>query len=120
MRKESLKVEYQKPQGTEIAKLAKKSTTTYIHIGKKIGNHQKSGGHYFIQMNDKLIGVEEIVNYVSAELESLSPEDKDKFTVSIKADKQTPMGIITNVKRELRKAKAYKISYSAEQKTHKK
>jgi biopolymer transport protein ExbD len=33
--------------------------------------------------------------------------------VSIKADKSTKMGVITDVKQALRKAKTLKISYSA-------
>jgi biopolymer transport protein ExbD len=43
----------------------------------------------------------------------MSPEDQQQMTVSIKADRHTPMGIITDVKQALRQAKALKISYSA-------
>jgi biopolymer transport protein ExbD len=35
------------------------------------------------------------------------------MTVSIKADKETKMGVITDVKQALREAYALKISYSA-------
>ena len=35
------------------------------------------------------------------------------MTVCIKADDQTRMGIITEVKQELRKANALKVSYAA-------
>ena len=35
------------------------------------------------------------------------------MTVRIKADRYTKMGIITDVKQELRRANALKISYSA-------
>ena len=43
----------------------------------------------------------------------MSPEDQQQMTVSIKADRHTPMGIITDVKQALRQAKALKVSYSA-------
>ena len=43
------------------------------------------------------------------------PEDKNKLTISLKADRKTPMSIITAVKQQLRKANALNISYSAEE-----
>ena len=41
----------------------------------------------------------------------------DLMTVSIKADKETKMGIIADIKQELRRAYALKISYAATQRT---
>jgi hypothetical protein len=38
------------------------------------------------------------------------------MTVSLKADEKTKMGIITEIKTELRKAEALKINYSAKKK----
>jgi biopolymer transport protein ExbD len=46
----------------------------------------------------------------------MSPEDQQQMTVSIKADRSTKMGIISEVKQALRKSKALKISYSATEK----
>lgn len=46
----------------------------------------------------------------------MSPEDQKLMTVSIKADQETKMGVITDVKQALRQAKALKISYSATEK----
>jgi hypothetical protein len=43
----------------------------------------------------------------------LAEADKPFYTVSIKADHHTPMGIITDVKQVLRKAYALKMMYSA-------
>lgn len=40
-------------------------------------------------------------------------EDNENMTVSIRADKGTQMGIINDVKQQLREAEAYKINYSA-------
>ena len=50
---------------------------------------------------------------MAAERSSMSPDDVDKMTVSIKADRRTPMGIIADVKQALRRAKTLRISYSA-------
>lgn len=109
MRNESVKVDYQKPQGTELTKLTKKSSHIYIHIGKQAG-----GDNYLIQMNDKIINLDDLANYVSNERGKMTPEEQQQSTVSIKADKHTPMSVIMDVKRALREAKAYKISYSGE------
>ena len=38
----------------------------------------------------------------------MSPEDQKLMTVSIKADQETKMGVITDVKQALRQAKALK------------
>ena len=43
----------------------------------------------------------------------MAERDKPRMKVSIKADKDTKMGIITDVKQELRRANALKISYAA-------
>ena len=45
----------------------------------------------------------------------MSEEDRSNQTVSVKADRKTPMGMITDVKMALRKARVQRISYSAEQ-----
>jgi hypothetical protein len=43
----------------------------------------------------------------------MKEEDQPFMTVSIKADYETKMGIITDLKQALREAYALKISYSA-------
>ena len=53
---------------------------------------------------------------MAAEKKRMSAEDQRLMTVSIKADKDTKMGVITDVKQALRQAKAIKISYSAVEK----
>ena len=45
----------------------------------------------------------------------MNEEDQPFMTVSIKADKETKMGVLTDVKQALREAYALKISYSARQ-----
>ena len=112
MRKATLKVKYREPQGTELTRLTKKSTVTYIYIGKPLGQRGDSGCTV-IQMNDKLVTPADIVDYMSAERSRMAPEDLQLMTVSLKADRGTKMELITEVKQALRKAKALNISYSA-------
>ena len=122
MRKVALKVKYQVPQGTELTRLTKKSTVTYIYIGRPTTQMQGSLGSQTgsfslsqtrIQLNDKFADVDEITDYVTADRNRMSPEDAQVMTVSIKADRATDMGTITDVKQALRRANALRINYSA-------
>jgi biopolymer transport protein ExbD len=108
MRSVPMKVKYQVPSGTEITKLVKKSTITYIYIGK-VGEDTR------IQLNDKLATVADIEVYVKAERSRMQSEDMKRQVVSIKADRETDMKVITQVKQALRRANAYTINYSATQ-----
>ena len=120
MQKVAVKVQFRTPQGTELTRLTKKTAVTYIYLGKPEGNLQKTlGTATRIQLNDKFGSLDEVVDYISAERERMSPEDQQQMTVSVKADRTTKMSIIDNVKQALRKAKAYRISYSATDKNHK-
>lgn len=114
MRKEEVKVRYQVPAGTELQKLTKKSTVSYIYIGKPTKQMQTvAGTDTRMQLNDKYATVDDIAEYVRAERQRMSPEDRNKMTVSIKADRGTRMGIITDVKQALRHSNALNINYSA-------
>lgn len=112
MQKVAVKVKYRVPQGTELTRLTKKSAVTYIYIGRPINGQHTQGGTR-IQVNDKFTTPVELADYIVAERERMSPEDVEQMTISIKADRNTPMGIITDVKQALRQAKAYRITYSA-------
>ena len=122
MRKETLKVQYRVPQGTELTRLTKKSAVSYIHIGRPTNARYPAKALIFdgscIQLNDKYVTPREIIDYISAEKSSLSPEDQQLMTVSIKADKATKMSVINEVKQALRQAKALKINYSAIETKH--
>ena len=122
MRKETLKVQYRVPQGTELTRLTKKSAVSYIHIGRPTNVRYPAKALIFdgscIQLNDKYVTPREIIDYISAEKSSLSPEDQQLMTVSIKADKATKMSVINEIKQALRQAKALKINYSAIETKH--
>lgn len=116
MQKVAVKVKYRVPQGTELTRLTKKTAVTYIYIGRPlVGSNQHLPSATRVQLNDKFVSGNEIADYVSAEQNRMSPEDRMQMTVSIKADVNTPMGIISDVKQSLRQAKALRISYSAEE-----
>jgi len=115
IREVPLKVEYDVPQGTQIEKLTRKSTVTYIYIGKPVESMRSvAGTETRIQLNDKYATVEDIADFISAERSAMAPEDVQNMTVSIKADRDTRMGIIDDVKQVLRSSGVRNVNYSAD------
>ncbi len=117
MRKVTLKVKYRVPEGTELTRLTKKSAVTYIYIGRpadRMGRQTSDDSR--IQINDKYADVPAVTDYVATERGNMQPEDARNMTVSVKADRHTPMGLITDVKQALRRANALKVNYSAVEK----
>ena len=116
MREVTLMVQFRTPQATELEKLEKKSLVTFIYIGKPTKELQaKMGEETRIQLNDRFADVNEVGDYIYQERENMKESDQPFMQVSIKADKETKMGIITDVKQALRQSYALNINYSAAQ-----
>jgi biopolymer transport protein ExbD len=117
MREVTLKVQFKAPQGTELEKLEKKSLVTFIYVGVPTQEFQKQlGTESRIQLNDSFAEVSEIQDYIIGERASMKEEDQPQMTVSLKVDRDTKMGIVTDIKEALRRAYALKINYSAAKK----
>ena len=117
MREVTLKVQFRAPQSTELQKLAKKSFVPSIYVGKPMPEYQaKMGSESRLQLNDAFAEVSEVGSYIGQEKSSMKEEDQPFMTVSIKADYDTKMGLVTDLKQALREAYALKISYSARKK----
>ena len=114
MRQSDQKVRVVMPQATEVAKLERKDLSSYIFIGTPTQQYQAQfGTESRIQLNDSFKTVDDIRDFIAAERENLSEVDRPFMTVNIKADQDTRMGIITDVKQELRRCSALKIMYGA-------
>jgi len=111
MRSETLMVRVKIPTASEVQKLEKKSLVTYINIGPPTDMRLGTGTQ--MQLNDRFAQVGEIQDYIAQEKASMNENDQPLMTVSIKADEDTRMQYITEVKQALRQAYALKISYSA-------
>lgn len=117
MRQVTLKVKYRVPEGTELTRLVKKSAVTHIYIGKPTDEMSRVvGGGTRVQVNDKFADMAEVTDYVAAERNRMSPEDAQMMSVSVRADRGTEMGIISDVRQALRRAGALRVNYSAVQK----
>ncbi|MCQ2329830.1 MAG: biopolymer transporter ExbD [Paludibacteraceae bacterium] len=117
MKEVTYNVDIKVPEATELQSLEKKSLVRYIYVG--VPRHEfikQYGRETRIQLNDQFAEVSEIRSYVEDERNAMNEDEQGLLTISIKADKETQMGIITDIKQELRQAQALKISYAAIQK----
>ena len=113
MRETTIMVKQTMPDATEIKKLEKKSLVSYIYIGSPVERMQATyGSKARIQLNDAFANVSDIPQYINTERAERDEKEIPFMTASIKADKDTKMGLVTDVKQELRKANALKINYS--------
>jgi len=118
MREVTVKVRMQLPEATELSKLEKKSLVSYIYIGEPLPMYQKTFGKApRIQLNDQFATTGDVQDYIIAEREVRDEAEQPFMVTSLKIDENTTMGIVNDVKQELRKSAALNINYSSRQKT---
>ena len=107
-------VQYNVPEGTELTKEVNKSGLVYLFIGKPVDAQGRViADETRIQMGNRYVTVDEIGAEIEKERNRMSEDDRQRLTVSIRADRDTEMGLINDVKQALRKAGALNINYSA-------
>lgn len=116
MRENTLKIQNQLPNADQVEKLDKKDLVMYIYAGKPSKNYQSQfGTEARIQLNDKFAEVSEIAAFIAAERAAKREELIPFLTVALKVDKDANMGIVGDIKQELRKVNALKINYTTRQ-----
>lgn len=118
MREVTLKVKVKPPEATEVQKLEKKSLVSFIYIGPPVQS-KMYGTESRIQLNDSFRTVNDIAEFIYTERETRPEADRGLLTTSLKVDKDVKMGVVTDVKQELRKVGAFKINYSTRKKAPK-
>lgn len=114
MRDVSLMVKVKVPEATEISKIEKKSLVSYIYIGEPVRQFQRTHGTASrIQLNDKFAYVNDIQSFIINEREVLDEAERPMMITALKVDENTKMGIVADVKTELRKSAALHIMYSS-------
>lgn len=97
------------PVATEVKKLEHKSLVSTIYVGKS--KDARIGGDK-IQVNDKIIDVNDIPSFIFSERALRKEEEVKYMTTSIKASKEANVGTILDIKEQLRDIGALKISFS--------
>lgn len=110
MRNSDVKVKYEVPKGTDLTQIKHKSAITYIYIGK-----DENGGTR-IQFNNDIVTAEDLPGLLMEAHECLPPDEQPYHTVSVKADRDTPIAVIAQVKAALSLANTLQVSYSANEK----
>ena len=113
MRDNTLMVTNTLPAADQVQKLDKKDRVMYIYAGKPSMRYQdKFGTDARIQLNDKFETVRDVAAFVLAEKASKRQELQNVLTTALKVDGDTKMGLISDIKQELRKVNALKINYT--------
>ena len=113
MKDSSIMVENTLPNASEIKKLEKKDRVIYIYVGKPTREYQKMfGTEPKIQLNDKFANVSEVGDYILEERAQKPQELQNVLTTALKVDKEANMGLISDIKQELRKVNALKVNYT--------
>jgi len=117
MREVTLNVKVHLPEATELSKLEKKSLVSYIYVGEPLPQFQKTFGVApRIQLDDQFANVEDIQDFIIKEREAREEAERPSMITSLKVDENTKMGIVSDIKQELRKAAALHINYSSRKK----
>jgi len=113
MKDSSLKVENVLPNASEVKKLEKKDRVIYIYVGKPTREYEKTfGSEPKIQLNDKFSNPSEVGDYILSERAKKPQELQNVLTTALKVDKNASMGLISDIKLELRKVNALKVNYT--------
>lgn len=116
MKDSSLKVENELPNASEVKKLEKKDRVIYIYVGKPTQEYEKVfGTEPKIQLNDKFSNPSEVGDYILMERAKKSQELQNVLTTALKVDKNANMGLISDIKEQLRKVNALKVNYTTYQ-----
>jgi len=116
MRENTLMIENKLPQANQVEKLAKKDLVMYIYAGKPSSQYKnKFGNQARIQLNDKYADVKDIGSFIREERASKREELIPFLTTALKVDGNANMGLVSDIKQELRKENALKINYTTRQ-----
>ncbi len=114
MRDSSLKVDVKTPYATQLTKLEEKSLVNYIYVGRPMEQYQSVyGTKPRIQLGDKFSKVEDIPLFLEKHKLKIPEKKHGRITSSLRVDGKVTMGIVQDIKSELRRYGQLIINYSA-------
>lgn len=106
-------VENSLPQATEVSKLDKKDRIIQMYVGKpKEDLVSRYGSEPIVQIGEKIVQMNVLQTYLLQEINSRPEELRNYLTVSLKADKDVKVGVISDIKKELQQLNLLKINYT--------
>lgn len=100
------------PTAFELQKLKEKSQLIYILVGKPFNENQEN--LYEIQLNSELVTMEDVPSKLQTIKEAMKPEEQNHLVVLLKIDKDAPMGLVNDIRRNLRDAQLLTVYYTVE------
>lgn len=97
LREHDVMVSFKLPEAKAIEKIENKRLVSYLWVG--------SDGR--LQINDSIVKMEEVQSIMYEKRVSLP-----NIIVSLRIDKNSDMGVVTDIQQELRKASCLRINYS--------
>ena len=114
LRDSELMVKVQTPFATELTKLEEKSLVNYLYVGKPLKKYaQVYGTKPRLQLGDKFADMREIPLFLERHKVKVPEAKRPKITSSLRVDGEVTMGIVQDIKTELRKSNQLKVNYSA-------
>jgi len=107
MRSSSPQMTLQTPEGTMLAEPQSKSALVYLYVTADTAR---------IQVGNRMVNIADLPAAVSAERQKMTSADRKQMVVCMKADRRTPMAVVSRVKQALRDANATRIIYVAKEK----
>ena len=120
-KEEDLIVDITIPTAEQCKRLEDKSLEVYINVGAPVKELQSQyGSEPRIQLNDAIKDLTHIPQYIEEKREEIKRQAINdelgnrlvkKMVVSLKVDQKSKLGIIDDIKQELRKLNALKVNY---------
>ena len=116
LRDAELKVKVVTPTATELTKLEEKSLVNYIYVGKPVKQYQEIyGTSPRMQLGDKFATTVDIPLFLEQHKVKVPEVKRPRIKTSLRVDGEVTMGIVQDIKNQLRKSNQLLINYSAKQ-----
>ena len=121
LRDAELKVKVSTPYATELTKLEEKSLVNYLYIGRPVEKFRELyGTKPRLQLGDKFANIVDIPLFLEKHKIKVPESRHGQITSSLRVDGEVTMGIVQDVKTQLRKSGQLKVNYSAKKDPKKK
>lgn len=114
LRDAELKVRVVTPYASELTKLEEKSLVNYLYIGRPTKQYQATyGTKPRLQLGDKFSEVRDIPLFLEKHKVKVPEAKRPRITSSLRVDGEVTMGVVQDVKTQLRKSGQLRVNYSA-------
>lgn len=110
LRKSDDLLKYKIPTAEQLKKIEQKPLVSHLTIG--MPKNENFGASPRIEADGHLISVQEVAPYILRAKQKM-PSQGSQIIILLKADQEVPMGLVSDVTQELRKANARRIVYAA-------